>query len=273
MNEKAPGRFKFSCKEKFDFNAEIIVDIIFLDGRNVLHVVDSAIAFQAARFIKDLSAKTVWEAIRLCWIDVYQGPPDDIVHDAGTQLASAEFKQEAKIIGSKTKEVPIEAHQSVGKVERYHVTLRRAYEVIKGDLPNTSREAILQMVVKAINDIAGPNSIVLTLLVFGAFPRLTEESSPSPSIVRRAEFIHNATKEVTRLYAQRMRKNALKIRNGPDVGPILNLPLQSLVQVWREKEGWTGPFRLLSTEGQTCTIDMPRGPRNFYSTVVRPHLA
>ncbi|KAI0991702.1 hypothetical protein K3495_g16485, partial [Podosphaera aphanis] len=90
MNEKAPGRFKFSLKEKFDFNAEIIVDIMYLDGRNVLHVVDSATAFQAARFIKDLSAKTVWEAIRLCWIDVYQGPPDCIVHDAGTQLASAE---------------------------------------------------------------------------------------------------------------------------------------------------------------------------------------
>ena len=138
----------------------------------------------------------------LCWIDVYQGPPDCIVHDAGTQLASAEFKQEAKILGSRTKEVPIEAHQSVGKVERYHLTLRRAYEVIKGDLPNTNREAILQMAVKAINDTAGPNGIVPTLLVFGAFPRLTEESSPSPSIIRRAGAIHNATKEVKRLYAQ-----------------------------------------------------------------------
>ncbi|KAI0998857.1 hypothetical protein K3495_g9339 [Podosphaera aphanis] len=118
------------------------------------------------------------EAIRLCRIDVYQGPPESIVYDAGNQLASAVFKQEAKIIGPKTKEVPIEAHQSVGKVERYHATLRRAYEVIKGDIPNTSREEILQMAVKAINNTAGPNAIVPTPFVFGAFPRLTEESSP-----------------------------------------------------------------------------------------------
>ena len=82
MNERSPGRFRFRLKEDFDFNAEIIIDIMFLDGRSLIHVVDSATAFQAARFIKDMSAKTVWEAIKLCWIDVYQGPPDRIVHDA-----------------------------------------------------------------------------------------------------------------------------------------------------------------------------------------------
>jgi hypothetical protein len=32
---------------------------------------------------------------------------------------------------------------------------------------------ILQMAVKAINDTAGYDSIVPTLLVFGAFPRIT----------------------------------------------------------------------------------------------------
>jgi hypothetical protein len=32
----------------------------------------------------------------MCWIDTYLGPPDNIVHDAGKNFASAEFRQHAK---------------------------------------------------------------------------------------------------------------------------------------------------------------------------------
>jgi hypothetical protein len=32
----------------------------------------------------------------------------------------------------------------------------------------------LQMTFKAINDSIGPNSLVFTLLVYGAYPRMTE---------------------------------------------------------------------------------------------------
>jgi hypothetical protein len=63
----------------------------------------------------------------------------------------------------------------------------------------------------------------------------------------------------------------LRIRNGPDVMDILQLPLQSNVLVWREKDGWTGPFKLLSIDGHNCVIEMPYGPTNFRSTVVKPY--
>jgi hypothetical protein len=33
---------------------------------------------------------------------------------------------------------------------------------------------ILQMVVKAVNDIAGPDGIMPMLLIFGVYPRITE---------------------------------------------------------------------------------------------------
>jgi hypothetical protein len=60
--------------------------------------------------------------------------------------------------------------------------------------------------------------------------------------------------------------------NGPDTKNTLDLPLQSDVRVWREKEGWTGPYKLIATEEETCTINMSRGPVKFRSTVVRPYL-
>ncbi|XP_044717736.1 uncharacterized protein HRG_08378 [Hirsutella rhossiliensis] len=81
----APRRFKFTLKDNCDFNYELIVDVMHLDSRDV-------------------------EALKLCWIDTYLGPPDVITHDAA--------------------------------------------------------ESLLQMAFKSVNDTAGPDGLVPTLLVF-----------------------------------------------------------------------------------------------------------
>ena len=36
INGKAPGRFKFTLKNDYDFNFEFIIDIMYLDGKPVL---------------------------------------------------------------------------------------------------------------------------------------------------------------------------------------------------------------------------------------------
>jgi hypothetical protein len=72
MNAMRPARFKFTLHNDYEFNHEIIVDIMYLDGnRPTLHIVDTATSFNAARFLKDITIRQVWEALRLCWIDVY----------------------------------------------------------------------------------------------------------------------------------------------------------------------------------------------------------
>ena len=81
------------------------------------------------------------------------------------------------------------------------------------------------MAVKAINDSAGPDGLVPTLLVFGAYPRMTNDSLPSLSITQRADTIRKASKEVRRLYATRQVNNALGIRNRPNTSNMLDLPL------------------------------------------------
>jgi hypothetical protein len=82
------------------------------------------------------------------------------------------------------KKVPVEAYNSIGKIERYYQPLRRAYEIIRDELQNGINAKIaLQMAVKTINNSAGPDGIVLTLLVFGTYPRITESSAPLPSII------------------------------------------------------------------------------------------
>jgi hypothetical protein len=80
------------------------------------------------------------------------------------------------------------------------------------------------MAVKAINDSAGPDGIVPTLLVFGVYSQLTEIDPLSPLVTKRAEAICAATKEVRRFYAERRVKDALVIRNSLNTKKTLDLP-------------------------------------------------
>ncbi|KAI1003561.1 hypothetical protein K3495_g4649 [Podosphaera aphanis] len=176
----APRRFKFTLKDDQEFNYEVIVDVIKLGDKNALHFVDYATGFNAARFLPSMSAKDTFSTLRLCWIDVYLGPPDIVTHDAGPNFASQEFRAEAKMMGITCKQIPTEAHWSIGKVERYHQPLRRVFDILSQDLKGTvPDESSLQTAVKTINDTAGHEGLVPTLLVFGAYPRVTADSPPS----------------------------------------------------------------------------------------------
>ena len=58
MYIKSPSRFKFTLKDNYEFNYTVIIDVIYLDSKLVLQIVDSLILFQATKFLKDMSAKT-----------------------------------------------------------------------------------------------------------------------------------------------------------------------------------------------------------------------
>jgi hypothetical protein len=176
-----------------------------------------------------------------------------------------------------TKSVPVEAHWSVGLVERAHPIVRRAYQIITEELQGlgVSKEMRLQMAIKAINDTAGPDGLVPTLLVFGAYPRMVATDPPALSISQRASAIQKAMNEVTKVRAKMQVNNALNQRNGPSTETIHNLPLHSDVLVWREGNNssgkWTGPFKLVSLTNETCKVQLPSGPTDFRTTVVKPY--
>jgi len=273
MKNSSPRRFKFSLKSERDFNFEVIVDVLHLDGKPVLHVVDSGTSFQAGRFLKSMSAKDTWDALRLCWIDTYLGPPDVLTHDAGTNFASVEFKAEAKLLGITCHQVPVEAHWSIGKVERYHAPLRRAFDIFRAELGDAPSESVLQMALKAVNDTAGPDGLVPTLLVFGAFPRITIDSPPTPSSIKRAQAIAKAMGDLRKWSAKRRVQDALNTRNGPDTSCVLplSLPIGSEVRVWREDGGWKGPYAVLSVTESSVMVATDNGAVEFRATHVQPY--
>ncbi|KAF1964477.1 hypothetical protein BU23DRAFT_585554 [Bimuria novae-zelandiae CBS 107.79] len=112
------------------------------------------------------------------------------------------------------------------KVERYYAPLRRAYEIIRAELDSsTSDVVVLQIAVKAVNNTAGPDGLILTLLVFSAYPRVSIDSPPSPSTIRRAKAIQKAIKALRRAVAKRVVSNALNTKNRLNIDKLLLLPL------------------------------------------------
>jgi hypothetical protein len=86
-------------------------------------------------------------------------------------------------MGTKIKIVPVEAHNSVGIIERYHGPIRRAYLIITAEINGINKDTTLQMAFKAINNSARPDGIIPTLLVYGALPQITEYNALSPTIL------------------------------------------------------------------------------------------
>jgi hypothetical protein len=79
--------------------------------------------------------------------------------------------------------------------------------------------------VKTVNNSAGPDGIMPTLLVFKAYPRMIRDSLLSPFITEQAKAIYKAMKKVRRLYAKRQVNNALAIRNRLNTELVLTLLL------------------------------------------------
>ncbi len=136
------------------------------------------------------------------------------------------------------KTIPVEAHHSIGMVERYHEPLRRVYSIFVAEIPDIDPESALQMSFKALNDSAGPDGLVPTLLVFGAYPRMIDDA-PTPTITQRAIAMRKAMNEVKRFMAIRRVNDALNTRNGP-IPQIYDLPLNSPVLMFRESTEHSG---------------------------------
>ena len=68
-------------------------------------------------------------------------------------------------------------------VERYYSSLHRIYRIITTELLDIGKDMALQMAFKVINNSVGPNGLISTLLVFGAYLRIVESNAPNFIVV------------------------------------------------------------------------------------------
>jgi hypothetical protein len=117
----------------------------------------------------------------------------------------------------------IEAYYLVGKVKCYYNPLRQAYKIISKEFRgiNINNEIKLQIAVKAINDLVGLDSIILILLVFRAYLRITNNSLLLLIIIKRTKTIRKASNKIRKFYAKQYIDNILRIRNSSNIIEIL----------------------------------------------------
>jgi len=110
------------------------------------------------------------------------------------------------------------------------------------------------MAVKAVNNTASPDGLVPTLLVYGAYLRMSSLNPPALSITERAAVIRKVMAEIVKLRAKQAVNNALHYYNRPNTTLVYDLPLNSKVLIWCKSSKWTGPYRLLAIENETYCV-------------------
>lgn len=162
-----PRRFKLTVgADDLRFNHILAVDIVTLNGKPVLHVVDEATHYTSGLFLNRQRASDTWKALFRCWSRVYLGPPDFLRVDQGTNLIAKEFIDSADEEGITVLPAPIESPSTISHVERYHAPLRAAFKKLRDSLPSSETDNdCLQMALKAVNDTIGPEGLCPTLLV------------------------------------------------------------------------------------------------------------
>ncbi len=273
---KSSERFKFILKNDVNFNYSIIVDVMYIENHLILHVIDEITRFQVVKWLQNISAKHIWNMLRLCWIDVYLDFFDHILTDADKNFVSRKFRQFVISMTIIIKTVSIEAHWSIDVVKRYHAELRRAYQMIFENL-DVNKKIALQMIVKAINHTVDSDELMFILLIFETYFRMHVMNSPTSSITQRAMTIEKAMIEIRKFRVERQIVDALNTWNDSIVTSIHNLSLNSDVLVWREsnvnqRDKWIESFKLLDIENETCKIVLSSESIDFRSTVIKSFL-
>lgn len=245
---RSPLRFKIRLPDDVFFNKELRMDLMFVESKPILHIIDVGTTFNAAVFLVKQDANSVWNAFVRGWSRLYLGDPERILTDQGSVFRSEQFVKlcaEHEIVLEHT---GTESHNSLGVGERYHEPLRKTYLKLRADYPRVPEDVLLQCAVFTINCTAGPEGLVPSLLVFGALPKLPGVvATSSLSNKHRFRILANARAEYAS-HVARMRIAQGLASNVP--GCVDEVYAKGdHVYVYRDtQKRWTGPHEVLEVD-------------------------
>lgn len=188
------------------FNHKLTMDLMWLKGNPVLHAVGTHTHFSAAVFIMGKRAKDIWKTFLTCWVKVYMGYPDKIRKEQEKNFASRELREISSDAGIQIQLSGIHSHNALRVGERYHSPLRRNCLKSKEYMPELDPKLALQLAVKVMNETMGPEGIVPSLLVFGAFSRFAPHTTTLLSHEYRKRAVSSARLEMSDIIAAQKHK-------------------------------------------------------------------
>jgi hypothetical protein len=100
-----------------------------------------------------------------------------------------------------------------------------------------SKQFVLQIAIKAVNNTAGPNSLIPTLLVFSTYLWITTTNTLSFIVTKHSKAIIKAIKQIAELHAKRQVINALRQQNSPNINNTLDILISKDVLVYKKDKG------------------------------------
>jgi hypothetical protein len=99
------------------------------------------------------------------------------------------------------------------------------------------KQFVLQMAIKAVNNIVEPDGLISTLLVFSTYPRIATTNTSFLTVTKHGKAITKAIKQIAELYAKRQVTDALRQQNTPNISNTLDVLISKDVLVYREDKG------------------------------------
>jgi ABC-type hemin transport system substrate-binding protein len=99
------------------------------------------------------------------------------------------------------------------------------------------KQFVLQIAIKTVNNTAGPNSLIPTLLVFSTYLRITTINTLSLTVTKHSKAITKAIKQIAELYAKKQVTDVLRQRNRPNISNTLDVLISKDVLVYKKDKG------------------------------------
>jgi hypothetical protein len=135
--------------EELHFGSELLMDPMFINGKAVLHFIDSATRLNAATFLDShsesygQSSDGIRDSFIDIWCSIYTGYPERLRIDSESTFTSVKWKTLTEPRGITLRISGVEAHNSLGIGERYHGPLRRLYQKSEHEFPHVGPVLLL----------------------------------------------------------------------------------------------------------------------------------
>lgn len=263
---RAPGRFRVALPpDEIVFNRLVLIDLMFLDSRSVMHIVDRDTLFSAAAFTHGEKLEELWQLYLETWVQPYVGHPQIMHVDQAPQFASPIWRALTRSAGTDLVQSGVESHNALGAGERYHAFLRTIYRKVRADHASMPQPAALSIAVAAMNQTAGPRGLVPTLLVFGIVPRMPVAPLSLPAQRERMQAIVRARQEMQAQVARTRVRAALAAPVPAAADRDVNPGDQVLVYREPPVDQWVGPHVVVAQRDKSVWLAVD-GSIKQYST-------
>lgn len=189
-----------------------------------------------------------------CWVSTYVGFPASFKSDQESAVVSDAFRKIATAHGIKIAFSGVASHNSMGQIEGAHAPLRRVFRMFHKEHPSLSDNLKLRLSVKALNDTAGPEGLVPSLLVFGVIPSLGNTEANLVDQERRFRAMHLAPAEAAKITAEERIRIALRSNVPPSAKYDLQSG-QSVMAYSEKKREWISDLKVVKALGKHVWVN------------------